>query len=131
MDKRCKLCGGAGHVRLNGIDIATCTHCRGEGWEPDPLTNAIGRLAAIQCDTGVDTRDVIEWIRIARDAMSEVNECPCKLADKPCQPDCTCVNEASSKGCMCCARYGNDEQRKRAANWIVEHLRQATLEAVK
>lgn len=46
--------------------------------------------------------------------------CPCQIAEIPCKPNCTCVVKHSSAGCLCCARYGSDEQRRAAANSIVE-----------
>jgi len=47
-------------------------------------------------------------------------KCPCLIADKPCHPRCTCKYPMSSVGCACCATYGSKEQRKNAANRIVE-----------
>lgn len=49
--------------------------------------------------------------------------CPCKLADEPCSKHCTCINPFSSHGCCCCATYGDEEQRKATANFIVKLLR--------
>lgn len=49
--------------------------------------------------------------------------CPCTIADAPCHTYCTCIKGHSSYGCWCCARYGSDEQRKAAANRIVERMR--------
>ena len=49
--------------------------------------------------------------------------CPCTIADEPCRPECACVKQHSSFGCLCCARYGNEEGRKRAANRIVQACR--------
>lgn len=46
-------------------------------------------------------------------------KCPCLLADEPCIDGCTCVTPHSSRGCLCCAQYGSESQRKKAANRIV------------
>jgi len=56
--------------------------------------------------------------------MTEDNkhECPCMIATSPCHPDCTCVNPFSSSGCYCCARYGSEKQRKKAADKIVKAM---------
>lgn len=43
--------------------------------------------------------------------------CPC-LHTTPCHPDCTCVNQFSSRGCTRCCSYGSKEQQKAKA----EHL---------
>ena len=53
---------------------------------------------------------------------SESHECPCVIASKPCQPNCTCVNPVMSNGCYCCARYGSEAQRKAAADVIVKAM---------
>ena len=50
--------------------------------------------------------------------------CPFEIADESCHPDCTCVKPFMSHGCLCCARYGSDEQRKKAANQIVSMFRE-------
>lgn len=50
------------------------------------------------------------------------NGCPCVLADEPCQPGCSCRNEHQSAGCLCCARYGSDEQRKLQSNRILKDV---------
>lgn len=49
--------------------------------------------------------------------------CPCKYLEEPCHRMCTCVNGASSFGCMYCATYGSLEQRKKAAERIASKLR--------
>lgn len=55
--------------------------------------------------------------------------CPCQIADAPCHPRCTCVMPVSSSGCLCCARYGSEEQRKAMANMLVaQSARVAELE---
>ncbi len=53
----------------------------------------------------------------------EDNDCPCLLVEEPCHPDCTCVKQITSRGCLCCAQYGSEEQRKAAAKRIVETLK--------
>jgi len=63
------------------------------------------------------------WSEDDRD-LNEMTTCPCKLADTPCHPKCTCVNGISSHGCACCATYGSEEQRKAKAQWLVNHLEQ-------
>lgn len=47
--------------------------------------------------------------------------CPCNYG-KPCHPRCTCVNEFSSSGCLCCCTYGSDEQRESRAKEIKSKL---------
>lgn len=49
--------------------------------------------------------------------------CPCTIADDPCMPDCTCLDSLSPRGCLCCARYGSEEQRRVSANKIVRLCR--------
>lgn len=49
--------------------------------------------------------------------------CPCEIADEPCHPQCACVHPWSSRGCLCCARHGSDEQRKAKAERIVAQFR--------
>jgi len=49
--------------------------------------------------------------------------CPCKYLDEPCQPDCTCVNPLSSKGCHYCCSYGSLEQKKEMAKYISSKLK--------
>jgi hypothetical protein len=49
----------------------------------------------------------------------EQHQCPCLIADKPCMDRCSCVNRVSSRGCLCCCKYGSEEQRKAAANRLV------------
>lgn len=46
--------------------------------------------------------------------------CPCTIADEPCHPDCTCVKPHMSRGCLCCATYGSEEQRQAKANYLVK-----------
>lgn len=48
--------------------------------------------------------------------------CPCKLLDKPCQTRCSCTNPFSSSGCLLCASYGSDEQRKAQAEYIASKV---------
>jgi len=70
---------------------------------------------------GMDTGET--WLaRKILQSISEIGsqECPCKIADTPCQSNCTCVQGCSSAGCMCCATYGSEEQRKHAANRLVK-----------
>ena len=55
-------------------------------------------------------------------------KCPCTIADEPCQPHCTCIHGSSSYGCLCCATYGGEEQRKAAANRLVQLSRQQLLQ---
>lgn len=57
-----------------------------------------------------------------RAQLADDRGCPCKLADKPCHPNCACVNPFSSIGCSWCCRYGSLEQRKAAANRIAAQL---------
>lgn len=40
--------------------------------------------------------------------------CPCQISHA-CQPNCSCVNPFMSNGCLCCAKYGSDEQQKKAS----------------
>lgn len=51
--------------------------------------------------------------------------CPCHYID-PCDPQCSCANDAMSGGCGRCARYGSPEQRKAAAERIAHLLALAT-----
>ena len=63
------------------------------------------------------------WFLISEERRAnKPNECPCVIASKPCQPNCTCVNPVSSSGCYCCARYGSEAQRKDAADAIVKAM---------
>lgn len=55
--------------------------------------------------------------------------CPCTLAG-PCEPNCTCADPLKSGGCRCCATYGDADQRKGMAEYILELLR-AGFEAIK
>ena len=48
--------------------------------------------------------------------------CPCLYLDKPCKPDCTCINPFSSAGCRYCCMYGSLEQRRGAAKILKEKL---------
>jgi len=50
--------------------------------------------------------------------------CPCLYLDEPCMKRCTCVTPVSSSGCRYCATYGSLEQRKLAAKWIAEKLKE-------
>jgi hypothetical protein len=49
------------------------------------------------------------------------NGCPCTIVD-PCRSSCTCANPVMSGGCACCAKYGNDEQRRKNAQRIRDIL---------
>lgn len=49
--------------------------------------------------------------------------CPCTIAEKPCHSQCACRNPMSSHSCDCCASYGNEEQRRMAAEFIVRTMR--------
>lgn len=49
--------------------------------------------------------------------------CPCTIAPEPCMPRCTCVMPGSSSGCLCCARYGSEEQVLRKAEALVATAR--------
>lgn len=51
--------------------------------------------------------------------MNNNYQCPCTIADKPCNEYCYCIKLHSSRGCKCCARYGSEEQQKLKANLIV------------
>lgn len=65
-----------------------------------------------------------EWDGPVDEPVDE--ECPCLIADEPCRPGgCTCVKPHSSRGCICCARYGSLKQRKAMANMIVAACREA------
>lgn len=44
--------------------------------------------------------------------------CPC-LHTTPCDPRCTCVDLASSRGCSRCCTYGSPEQQRAAAERLV------------
>jgi hypothetical protein len=50
--------------------------------------------------------------------------CPCLIADEPCQKNCSCIKPYMSHGCLCCARYGSNEQKKEKANLIVKQMRE-------
>lgn len=60
----------------------------------------------------------IEWPRT----------CPCLYPIEPCDPDCTCRNPFSSRGCARCCSYGSLEQRTRNAQRLAdaERLLRAT-----
>lgn len=59
---------------------------------------------------------------ISQCEQPEVNNigCPCLYLDEPCHERCTCVNGASSTGCLYCCTYGSLEQRKEKAKKIKE-----------
>ena len=46
-----------------------------------------------------------------------MSTCPCTII-KPCKHTCTCANSHMSGGCMRCATYGSEEQRRAAAEGI-------------
>lgn len=50
--------------------------------------------------------------------MDEFSGCPCNHLDEPCDPNCTCLNPYSSKGCDFCCSYGSKEQQKLHAEYI-------------
>ncbi len=49
--------------------------------------------------------------------------CACVIAEEPCMENCSCANPLAGGGCLCCARYGSDEQRVAMAELIVETMR--------
>jgi hypothetical protein len=49
--------------------------------------------------------------------------CACQIAAQPCTPNCSCVEPFLSGGCLCCCRYGSDEQRLAMAEFMVEAMR--------
>lgn len=57
-------------------------------------------------------------------AQADASGCPCTLTT-PCSSACTCANQIMSGGCNRCCRYGSEEQRKAAAEAIVERERGA------
>lgn len=70
-----------------------------------------------------------EMTKIAEDAINNFDEqsyfatvCPCVVADESCHSRCACVVPTSSAGCLCCASYGDERQRRNAANSIIKRL---------
>lgn len=57
------------------------------------------------------TKEIVEYV------------CPCNVASEPCHPDCACRTPFSSKACYCCAKYGDEEQRKMSAEFIIKIMR--------
>jgi hypothetical protein len=69
---------------------------------------------------GMELAEAVRALLTARAVAPQEEErqgCPC-LYTTPCQPECTCVSQASSAGCQRCCRYGSPEQQKAMA----EHL---------
>jgi len=60
-----------------------------------------------------------------------IGSCPCLYLEEPCHPSCTCVNGASSLGCLFCCTYGSIEQRKEKALHLANKLRPIPQEAPK
>lgn len=56
-----------------------------------------------------------------RDLYERSTSCPCHWTE-PCHPDCTCVNQFSSRGCERCCSYGSNEQRRAQAEWLADRL---------
>lgn len=49
------------------------------------------------------------------DRVTGNGNCPCVILNEPCTPQCSCTNPVLSGGCLCCARYGSDDQRQAVA----------------
>ena len=91
-------------------------------------TSAVRALNAAQntgaTDTASQIKEIVIGLSIVREfcesmaSLGKENQCPCVIADEPCHEFCTCVNPHSYRGCMCCARYGSDDQRRESANRI-------------
>ena len=58
-------------------------------------------------------------------AAGDDSNCPCVILGDPCSQACTCVDGFMSGGCLCCAKYGSEEQRREHAKWILRTLRAA------
>lgn len=70
---------------------------------------------------------LIKWLDESNSgSVSKARGCPCLVLDEPCHPNCTCKNGLYSGGCLYCAKYGNLEQRKEAAEKIKHALTNAS-----
>ena len=69
----------------------------------------------------------IQWLLEQLDqALHTSRFCPC-LWTMPCHPQCTCICDFSSRGCMRCCRYGSNEQRRIRAELIATRLGSTTV----
>ena len=99
----------------------------------EALTSALERWQTACIDAkGNPNVEFLAQFELNLDAILKRNptDCPCTLADEPCNPRCPCVMPHSSHACHCCARHGSLEQRKARANWIVKTLSDARLRAL-
>lgn len=77
--------------------------------------------------SGSDLRQLLEHYDVLLDTLAaeraarlvaEHRGCPC-LHTAPCDPRCTCVNPASSRGCRRCCSYGSPQQQAARAEHLV------------
>ena len=51
------------------------------------------------------------------DGNAQGSPCPCYWTE-PCDPRCSCIDGASSNGCLRCCSYGNEDQRRFMAQYL-------------
>lgn len=73
-------------------------------------------------------REIGDDVAASREAAGVVgkmreaqNGCPCRIVE-PCMKRCTCANSNMGGGCIRCARYGSEKQRRDTAEWIAKVL---------
>ena len=69
-------------------------------------------------------RGLLEWLR----AVEKSAPCPC-LHTTPCDPSCTCLHPASSRGCRRCCTYGSKDQKETRARHLAAAIDAAPRDA--